>query len=163
RHPTPHRFVAAGVARIPEDRHAEGVVGDMALWENAVIERLADPAFERFGFLRRARARSFAGEVVSAFDVRCEGLAQRTRLLSGGNMQKLIIGRGLAARPRFIVASQPTRGLDEGAIAEVHGRLLAARDAGAGVLLISEDLDEVLALADRIAVAYRGQIGRAHV
>jgi len=158
--PTPRRFVSEGVARIPEDRHAEGVVGDLAIWENAILERLGDPTIAAGGWLRRSHALAFAGEVVAAFDVRCEGVGQRTRLLSGGNMQKLIIGRGLATRPRFIVASQPTRGLDEGAIAEVHSRLLAARDAGAGILLISEDLDEVLALADRVAAVYRGRLTR---
>ena len=158
--PSPRRFVSQGVARIPEDRHAVGVVGDLAIWENAILERLGDPAIALAG-LRRSRALAFAGEVVAAFDVRGEGVA-RTRLLSGGNMQKLILGRGAspATGPRFIVASQPTRGLDDGAIAEVHSRLLAARDAGAGILLISEDLDEVLALADRVAAVYRGRLTR---
>ena len=156
--PSPARFVALGVARIPEDRHAEGTIGDMALWENAVIERLGEPEFQSGGWLKRGRAVSFTGRIISDYDVRCEGPYQRTRLLSGGNMQKLIIGRGLATGPRFVVASQPTRGLDEGAIAEVHGRLLDARRAGAGGLLGSEDLDEVLALADRIMVIYRGRL-----
>jgi simple sugar transport system ATP-binding protein len=156
--PSPAHFVSAGVARIPEDRHAEGTIGDLALWENAVIERLGEPGFQRGGWLRRRRAVGFTERIIADYDVRCEGPYQRTRLLSGGNMQKLIIGRGLATGPRFVVANQPTRGLDEGAIAEVHGRLFDARRAGAGVLLVSEDLDEVLALADRVMVIYRGRI-----
>jgi simple sugar transport system ATP-binding protein len=155
---TPRRFVAAGVARVPEDRHTEGVIGDLAVWENAAIERLAEPAFQRFGWLRQGHAVAFAKAIIKDYDVRCEGPYQRTRLLSGGNMQKLIIGRGLSSGPRFVVACQPTRGLDEGAIAEVHARLLDARRHGAGILLVSEDLDEVFALADRVMVIYRGRL-----
>ncbi|MEQ8968040.1 MAG: ABC transporter ATP-binding protein [Azospirillaceae bacterium] len=158
RRPSPARFVAAGVGRIPEDRHGSGVVGDMAVWENAILERARDPAFARHGWLRQGAALAFARRLIADFDIRCPGPRARTALLSGGNMQKLILGRILSADPRFILANQPTRGLDVGAIAYVHGQLLAARERGAGVLLISEDLDEVLALADRVAVIHGGRL-----
>jgi ABC-type uncharacterized transport system ATPase subunit len=152
----PLDMVRRGVARIPEDRHATGLVGDMSVWENLIAESYGEPEFTRFGFLRRHAARRHAEQVIREFDVRCPGPNAKVRLLSGGNMQKLILGRTLARHPHLILASQPTRGLDVGAVAYVHGRLLDARRAGAGVLLISEDLDEILALSDRIAVMYRG-------
>jgi len=162
----PRRWVQAGVARIPEDRHAVGVVGDLPLWENAVLERYASPAFARAGVMKRGRAMAHARRLVERFDVRGTegaGLATVTRSLSGGNMQKLILGRALlpppgAPMPRLIVAHQPTWGLDVGAVDFVQRRLLQARDAGAAVLLISDDLDEVLAMGDRIAVMHEGRI-----
>ncbi len=157
-HADPAAMVRRGVARIPEDRHAAGLVGAMALWENLIAERYHDPAFQRFGVIRRGAARAHAREVIEAFDVRCPGPDARTQLLSGGNMQKLILGRTLAHGPDLILASQPTRGLDVGAVSYVHGRLLEARAAGAGVLVISEDLDEILALADAIAVIHHGRL-----
>jgi simple sugar transport system ATP-binding protein len=149
---------AAGVARIPEDRHEEGVVGALRLWENAILEDLHDRRFVRWGWLRLRAARAQAARLIADFDIRGGGPEQRTGLLSGGNMQKLIIGRGLDADPRLIVACQPTRGLDEGAVADTHGRLLQARARGAGVLLVTEDLDEALGLADRIVVIQGGRL-----
>ena len=195
----PSAWVAAGVARIPEDRHAVGVVGDLPLWENAVLERYASPAFARWGVMKRGAAMAFAQGLVQRFDVRGTeggGLFTRTRGLSGGNMQKLILGRVLMAapHPRFtegdpprgsgpawggpalvpvagdatapgapplIVANQPTWGLDIGAVAYVHRQLLDACAAGAALLLISEDLDEIFALADRIAVMHHGRLSAA--
>ena len=167
---TPRAFVEAGIARIPEDRHAVGVVGDLPLWENAVLERYASSAFARFGVVRRARAMAHAKGLIDRFDVRgteAAGLHTTTRSLSGGNMQKLILGRALAgdpdatATPPLIVAHQPTWGLDIGAVAYVHQQLLDACAAGSAVLLISEDLDEIFALADRIAVMHHGRLGPA--
>jgi simple sugar transport system ATP-binding protein len=165
----PGAVVRAGVARIPEDRHAVGVVGDLPLWENAVLERYATPAFARLGFVRRGAARAHAHALVRRFDVRgteSGGLDTLTRGLSGGNMQKLILGRALTpgpgeAPPRLIVANQPTWGLDVGAVAYVHQQLLDACAAGAAVLLISEDLDEIFALADRVAVMHQGHLTEA--
>ncbi len=168
--PRPRAFVEAGVARIPEDRHAVGVVGDLPLWENAVLERYASPAFARAGLVRRERAMAHAQVLVERFDVRgteSAGLWTTTRALSGGNMQKLILGRALAGDPavttppHLIVAHQPTWGLDIGAVAYVHQQLLDACAAGSAVLLISEDLDEIFALADRIAVMHHGRLGEA--
>jgi simple sugar transport system ATP-binding protein len=158
----PRAVVRAGVARIPEDRHAVGAVGDLALWENAVLEQYAEPAFARAGFVRRAAARAYAQDLVTRFDVRGTegaGLDTVTRQLSGGNMQKLILGRALGGRtPALVLANQPTWGLDVRAVAYVHQQLLDACAAGAAVLLISEDLDEILALADRIAVMHHGRL-----
>ena len=158
----PRAVVQAGVARIPEDRHAVGVVGDLALWENAVLERYTEPAFARAGLVRRAAAREHAQALVTRFDVRgteAGGLDTVTRQLSGGNMQKLILGRALGgATPALVLANQPTWGLDVRAVAYVHQQLLDACAAGAAVLLISEDLDEILALADRIAVIHHGRL-----
>jgi ABC-type uncharacterized transport system ATPase subunit len=163
----PRAWVRAGVARIPEDRHAVGVVGDLPLWENAILERYATPAFARLGVIRRAAAQRHAGTLVERYDVRgteAAGLATPTRALSGGNMQKLILGRTLmgdpasSAPPTLIVANQPTWGLDIGAVAYVHQQLLDACAAGSAVLLVSEDLDEIFALADRIAVIHHGRL-----
>ena len=155
---SPRRFLEAGLGRIPEDRHAAGVVGDMTVAENAIVERLDDPRFSRLGFLRKAAIRMHAELLVADFDIRGAGPETRTRLLSGGNIQKLILGRVLSEHPTIIVANQPTRGLDVGAVAYVQERLAAARALGAAVLLVSEDLDELLALCDRIAVMYRGRL-----
>ena len=99
--------------------------------------------------------------MIEAYDVRCKGPDAETGLLSGGNIQKLILARALSRDPKLILANQPVRGLDEGAIAYVHERLLAARSRGAGILLITEDLDELMALADRVAVMYRGRLSES--
>ncbi|WP_011300113.1 ABC transporter ATP-binding protein [Cupriavidus necator] len=162
----PQRWIAAGVARVPEDRHAQGAVGELAVWENAIAEQLGQPGFTRAGVIRRGASRRFARELVSRFDVRGGGIDAPTRTLSGGNMQKLILGRALSVAgdgrvPRVVVASQPTWGLDIGAVAYVHRQLLDAAEAGAAVLLISEDLDELMTLADRIAVMHRGRLTEA--
>lgn len=154
----PAQMVHRGIARIPEDRHSAGLVGAMTVWENLIAERYRDRDFQTFGLVRRDAARLFAQDVIREFDVRCPGPDARTQLLSGGNMQKLILGRTLAFGPDLILASQPTRGLDIGAVAYVHGRLMGARSQGAGVIVISEDLDEVLALADRVCVLYHGRL-----
>ena len=159
----PEQLVRLGVARVPEDRHAVGVVGDLPVWENALSERLSSTAFSRGGWIRGAHAREHASTIVSRFDVRGAGLNTAARSLSGGNMQKLILGRALtppagAAPARLIVAHQPTWGLDIGAVAFVQEQLIAARDAGAAVLLISDDLDEVMALGDCIAVMHAGEL-----
>ncbi|MVW72024.1 ABC transporter ATP-binding protein [Bordetella sp. 15P40C-2] len=155
---TPAGMTAAGVGRIPEDRHHEGMIGDSPLWENAIIEDLRDKRFARWGMVRAGAARAYARDLGQQFDVRAASLDVRTRSLSGGNMQKLILGRTLARKPRLIVADQPTWGLDIGAVAYVREQLLAARERGAGILLVSEDLEEIFALADRIAVMCGGKI-----
>ena len=169
--PSPAWLVRQGVARIPEDRHAVGVVGDLPVWENAVSERLrggrwfAHPWWRGF-WVKRCAARAHAQHVAETFDVRGGGADAPARSLSGGNMQKLILGRALlppgdAPAPVLIVAHQPTWGLDIGAVAFVQQQLINARDGGAAVLLISDDLDEVLALGDRVAVMHDGQLSAA--
>jgi len=165
----PQRLVAQGVARIPEDRHAVGVVGDLPVWENAVSERLGSRWFSHpwftAGWIKRRAARQHARRVAETFDVRGGGPDVPARSLSGGNMQKLILGRALLSPdphhpepPRLIVAHQPTWGLDIGAVTFVQQQLVAARDEGAAVLLISDDLDEVLQLGDRVAVMHGGHL-----
>jgi simple sugar transport system ATP-binding protein len=163
--PQPRDWVSVPVARIPEDRHAQGVVGDLSLWENTITERLFDRRFARWGWVRRAAARAHAQHIVDRFDVRGGGLDAPARRLSGGNMQKLVLGRALALGegtaqgvPTLIVAAQPTWGLDIGAVAFVHEQLIRAAELGSAVLLISEDLDEILAMADRIAVMHQGKL-----
>lgn len=171
----PARLVAMGIARIPEDRHGVGVLGDLPVWENAVSERLRGPMFSKWLWVRRKRAQAYAQSVIEKFDVRGGGALAAARSLSGGNMQKLILGRALlhpdlrafrdgsnpSTTPVLIVAHQPTWGLDIGAVDYVQQQLIAARDAGAAVLLISDDLDEVLTLGDRVAVMHAGELTEA--
>ena len=162
---SPAWLVTQGVARIPEDRHGVGLVGDLNVWENAVSERLRSRAFSSLGIVRRQAAQTHAAQIVREFDVRGGGLESPARSLSGGNMQKLILGRALrspdSTAPRLIIAHQPTWGLDIGAVAYVQQQLIAARDAGAAVLVISDDLDEVLALGDQVAVMHSGKLTHA--
>jgi len=134
------------------------VVGSMTVAENLIIERLDAPDVQTRGFLRKKRIAQHARELVQAYDVRGPGIDARAALLSGGNIQKLILARVLEQEPLVILANQPTRGLDFGAAGEVARRLMEARKRGAGVVLISEDLDEVLSLADRIVVMHDGQL-----
>lgn len=160
---SPQQLVALGVARIPEDRHAMGVIGDLPVWENAVSERLRSASFSKWLWIRRAAARAHAQRIVERFDVRGGGANVAARSLSGGNMQKLILGRALLApdglpTARLIIAHQPSWGLDVSAVAFVQRQLINARDAGAAVLVISDDLDEVMALGDRIAVMHAGYL-----
>ncbi|MEP4420319.1 MAG: ATP-binding cassette domain-containing protein, partial [Nitratireductor sp.] len=155
---SPAIALQAGVARIPEDRHAVGTIGDMSVTENVIAERYRSPRFSRHGFLDWAAARGFAEELIRDYDVKCPSPEARVRLLSGGNMQKLILGRALDPDPKIILANQPTRGLDVGAISYVHRKLLEARARGAAVLLISEDLDEILTLSDHVCVMFKGRL-----
>ncbi len=149
---------AAAIGRIPEDRHLEGVVGEMEVWENLVCEDIRSKSFSQRGILDKQACVHHANDLIDQFNIRCSGPNAETRLLSGGNVQRLILARVFSRSPKFIVANQPTRGLDEGAIAFVHKKLLEARRSGAGILLISEDLDELLELADRLLVLFRGRL-----
>lgn len=153
--------VEQGIARIPEDRHKTGSIADFDLTENAVLERYNTSDFSTSGWLNWRAARRYAEGIIDKYDVRCPGADTSIRLLSGGNMQKLILGRVLEANPQIILANQPVRGLDIGAVNYVHSQLLAARDAGAAVLLISEDLDEIMALSDVIHVISEGRLSPA--
>ncbi|MGB3502763.1 MAG: ABC transporter ATP-binding protein [Mesorhizobium sp.] len=155
---SPAEALSGGLARIPEDRHAVGAIADMSVMENVISERYRSGRFSRHGIMDWGAARKFAEELIRDYDVKCPGPDARIRLLSGGNMQKLILGRALDPEPSVILANQPTRGLDVGAIAYVHGRLVDARARGAAILLISEDLDEILTLSDRVAVMFQGRL-----
>jgi simple sugar transport system ATP-binding protein len=158
---SPRKAVLSRIGRVPEDRHRVGVVGDLRVWENAVLETYRTPRFAAWGFRRRAASIRHGEMLVAEFDVRTSGIDAATGSLSGGNIQKLILGRVLSENPRFLVVNQATWGLDIGAVAYIHGRLLAARARGAAILMISQDLDEIQALADRIAVMHGGRLGRA--
>ena len=155
---SPRAALAAGIGRIPEDRHAVGSIADMTVTENVIAERYRSPRFSRHGFLDWRAARNFAETLIRDYDVKCPSPETRMRLLSGGNMQKLILGRALDSEPQIILANQPVRGLDIGAVSYVHQKLLEARARGAAILLISEDLDEILALSDRIIVISSGRL-----
>jgi simple sugar transport system ATP-binding protein len=158
----PSEFVARGIGRIPEDRHARGMIGDMDIWENLISEDLRSKQVSRWKtIINKKVAIDRAERLIDSYDVRCKGPLAQTKLLSGGNIQKLILARALSPKPDFILANQPVRGLDEGAIAYVHEQLFAARKRGAAILLISEDLDELLSLCDRIAVIYQGELSPA--
>jgi simple sugar transport system ATP-binding protein len=150
----PPRMMRAGVGRIPEDRHAS-LVGELSVAYNLVLERLDD--FTRGGRIDEAAIRSHATALIERFDIRA-GPDDPVASLSGGNVQKVLLARVLARDPRVIVVSQPTRGLDVGATEYVRGQLIERSAAGAAVLLVSEDLDELLALADRLVVMYEGRI-----
>ena len=155
---SPREALAARIGRIPEDRHRTGTIADFSLTENAVLESYAHAPASRRGWMDWRAARRDAEAIIAKYDVRCPGPETRIRLLSGGNMQKLILGRVLEAAPRIILANQPVRGLDIGAVTYVQKQLIAARDGGAAVLLISEDLDEVLTLSDVIRVISDGRL-----
>lgn len=155
---SPAEAVRRNIGRIPEDRHATGMIDDMSAAENAISEAYRTPRFSRHGLLDWKAARAFAQSIISDYDVKCPSPDARVRLLSGGNMQKLILGRALDGDPVIILANQPTRGLDVGAVAYVHRRLIEARDRGAAILLISEDLDEIRFLSDRVIVISRGRL-----
>jgi simple sugar transport system ATP-binding protein len=159
---TPPAMLKAGVGRIPEDRNHDGIIGAMSVAENLIIERLDAPDVSAMGFLRQGEIRKHAKQLSADYDVRGPGVDAPARLLSGGNVQKLILARVFEAAPRLILANQPTRGLDLGATNEVGRRLLEARAKGSGVLLISEDLDEILALSDRVVVIHDGQLIEAN-
>ena len=150
----PRRMMEAGVGRIPEDRHAS-LIGDLSVAYNLVLERLDD--FRRGGRIDEAAIRACADELIERFDIRARR-DDPVGSLSGGNIQKVLLARVLSRDPRVIVVSQPTRGLDVGATEYIRSQLLARRAAGAAILLVSEDLDELLALADRLVVCYEGRI-----
>ena len=154
----PSNIIQAGVGRIPEDRHKDGIVGQMSVAENMIIEDLNSSKIQSRGLLNHEAIMRYCSDLSSKYDVRGPGPNASARLLSGGNIQKLILARVFEASPKLILANQPTRGLDMGAAADVANRLLEARQRGSGVILISEDLDEILSLSDRIMVIYDGKL-----
>ena len=149
-----------GMSHIPEDRHKHGLVLDYTLEDNLVLQRYFEPEFvSGTGFLKRRAIREYAVRLIEQYDVRSgQGPATAARSMSGGNQQKAIIAREIDKDPQLLVAVQPTRGLDVGAIEYIHSQLVAQRDAGRGVLLVSLELDEVMNVSDRILVMYEGEI-----
>lgn len=155
---SPRRVAAAGVAHIPEDRIGTGLVGALDLSSNAILRAYRNRPIARGAFLGSRAIERFTDGLIDAYDVKAPDRATRLRDLSGGNQQKLLIARELSGEPRLIVAVHPTRGVDVGASEAIHGVLRAQRMRGAATLLISEDLDELLVLSDRVAVLYEGRI-----
>ena len=149
-----------GMSHIPEDRHKHGLVLDYSLEDNMVLQRYFEPKFvSGAGFLKRKAIREYAERLIEQYDVRSgQGPVTTARSMSGGNQQKAIVAREIDRGPELLIAVQPTRGLDVGAIEYIHRQIVAERDAGKGVLLVSLELDEVMALSDRILVMYEGEI-----
>ncbi|MGN8875152.1 ABC transporter ATP-binding protein [Pseudoflavonifractor sp. HCP28S3_F10] len=148
-----------GMSHIPEDRHKYGLVLDYSLEDNLVLQRYFESEFVGGGFLKRKAIRDYAQRLIEQYDVRSgQGPVTMARSMSGGNQQKAIIAREIDKDPELLIAVQPTRGLDVGAIEYIHGQIVAQRDAGKAVLLVSLELDEVMSLSDRILVMYEGEI-----
>ena len=150
----------SGMSHIPEDRHKHGLVLDYSLEYNMILQRYFEQDFtSRVGFLRRPSIRDYADKLIEQYDVRSgQGAVTTARAMSGGNQQKAIIAREIDKDPDLLIAVQPTRGLDVGAIEYIHKQLVAQRDAGKAVLLVSLELDEVMDVPDRILVMYEGEI-----
>ena len=147
------------LGHIPEDRHKHGLVLDFTLEQNMVLQRFNDSEFQKFGFIKNGAVRSYSERLIEQYDVRSgQGPVTIARSMSGGNQQKAIIARELDRQKPLVIAVQPTRGLDVGAIEYIHSQLVAERDAGRAVLLVSLELDEVMSLSDRILVMYEGEI-----
>ncbi len=148
-----------GMSHIPEDRHKHGLVLDYTLEQNMVLQRYWQPEFQQGGFIKSKAVRAYASKLIDQYDVRSgQGTATIVRSMSGGNQQKAIIAREIDKNPELLVAVQPTRGLDVGAIEYIHSQLVAQRDKGKAVLLVSLELDEVMDVSDRILVMYEGEI-----
>lgn len=155
---SPRKIASLGVGHIPEDREKHGVIGIYSVEQNAMINRYHRKPFSFRGLLQRSAITSHAKEVVDEFDVRTPRLDTAVATLSGGNKQKLIVGREFSGEIKFLIAAQPTRGIDIGAIEFIHKSIIRKRDEGAAVLLVSAELDEIIGLADRIAVLFEGKI-----
>ena len=155
---SPRQIMALGLSYIPEERMRDGMIRDFTVAENAILREFDQPPYARSGFLDRNAIQRSAREMVTSFNVKTPSLETPVKSLSGGNIQKLILAREISRKPQVIVAAQPTRGLDIGATEYVHARLLEQREHDTATLLISEDLDEILALSDRILVIFEGRI-----
>ena len=150
----------SGMSHIPEDRHKHGLVLDYTLEDNLILQRYFEPEFKNgAGFLKRKSIRAFANRLIKQYDVRSgQGPVTTARSMSGGNQQKAIIAREIDRNPELLIAVQPTRGLDVGAIEYIHRQLISQRDAGHAVLLVSLELEEVMSISDRILVMYEGEL-----
>ena len=155
---SPAASIQAQMGRIPEDRIDTGLLMDLSLEENLILENHSSAAFQTYGLMKSQKIHHFSDELIKAYNIKTAGRDAITKSLSGGNLQKVMLARELAGEPILIIASQPTRGLDVGAMEYIHQRLVKERKRGAGILLISDDLDEIFALSDRIVVLYEGKI-----
>ncbi len=157
---SPRAVQDLGVGRIPEDRLSTGLIASLPLSDSMVLPRVHAAPFSRYGILDRGRIQTFVEEQIEGFQIKTAGPHVRTGTLSGGNLQKALLARELAFEPLVVLAAQPTRGLDVGAMQFVHERFLEVREGGGAVLLISEDLEELFQLSDRLAVMYEGRLVR---
>jgi ABC-type uncharacterized transport system ATPase subunit len=157
-HASTHSTLEAGLGFIPADRHRMGIVLELSVADNLVLSRFDRAPFARWLIRAFDQVRGYAERVIKTFDIRTDGPDQPAGSLSGGNQQKLVVAREIGTQPKVLLASQPTRGVDVGSIEFIHRRLVEERDNGMGVLLVSSELDEVLSLADRVAVVYRGHV-----
>lgn len=155
---TPRKITESGIGHIPQDRHKHGLVLDFSIGQNMALQTYYKRPFSNYGFLNQTEMEKKASELIEEFDVRTPSIHTPARALSGGNQQKAIIGREVDRDPDLLIAAQPTRGLDVGAIEFIHKRLIEQRDKGKAVLLISFELDEILNVSDRIAVIFDGEI-----
>lgn len=155
---TVHESIKSGLAFIPESRELDGLIGSFSIAENLILNTHDVEPFAKFGQLSKGAIADNASQRVKEFDIRTQSISDSASSLSGGNKQKVVLARELSRNVKVVIASQPTRGLDVGSIEFVHERILAERASGRAILLISTELDEVIALADRIAVIYRGEI-----
>ena len=155
---SPPSSIRLKMGRIPEDRIDTGLLMDLSVEENLILEKHTSAEFHTYGLMKSGRIHQYSDDLISAYSIATAGRDAVTKSLSGGNLQKVMLARELAGRPAVVIASQPTRGLDVGAMEYIHQRILQERDRGAGILLISEDLDEIFALSDRIIVIYEGII-----
>lgn len=155
---SPAAAIKSDMGRIPEDRMDTGLLMDLSVEENLILENHSSGDFHSYGLMKSKRIHRFSEDLIARYDIKTAGRDAVTKSLSGGNLQKLMLARELAGKPVLIIASQPTRGLDVGAMEYIHQRILQERERGAGILLISEDLDEIFALSDRIVVMFEGEI-----
>ncbi len=155
---SPAAAIQLKMGRIPEDRIDTGLLMDLSVEENMILENHRSAGFQRYGLIKSAKIHQYCDDLISAYGITTAGRDAVTKSLSGGNLQKVMLARELAGGPAVVVASQPTRGLDVGAMEYIHQRILQERAKGAGILLISEDLDEIFTLSDRIVVMYEGKI-----
>lgn len=157
---SPKQIIAQGMGYVPEERNVEGIVPSMSIKENLVLKDVARPPFSRLRIISISAIDKNADAMRERFDIRCSSVSVAAGSLSGGNIQKVILAREISRKPKFLIAVYPIRGLDMGAAEFIHKQLLALRDQGVGILLISEELEEILNLSDRIAVIFKGNIAR---
>lgn len=154
----PRKVTESGIGHIPQDRHKHGLVLDFSIGENISLQTYYQRPYSKFGLMNMKNIYQKAKQIIAEYDVRTPSEYTEARALSGGNQQKAIIGREVDRNPDLLIAAQPTRGLDVGAIEFVHKRLIEQRDAGKAVLLISFELDEIINVSDKIAVIFEGSI-----
>ena len=157
---SPRQIIAQGMGYVPEERNIEGIVPSMSIRENLVLKDVGRAPFSRAGVISNKSIDRNAQALREQFDIRCAGVNAAAGSLSGGNIQKVILAREISRGPKFLIAVYPIRGLDMGAAEFIHKQLLALRETGVGILLISEELEEIINLSDRIAVIFKGQIQR---